>query len=526
MDRSLGGYNITVKKTVADWLMEELAARGVKAIFTLCGHGLDPLFAAARRQGLRLVDARNEQTAAYAADAYGRLTRSPGVCAVSSGVAVANAFAGVANAWFDSAPMLLLSGSADSDRFGRGCFQDMDAAAWAAPVTRYSRRVESAESAAAALAEAWTAARTGPGPAHLMLPMDIQRAEACPHEQRIEEPAEVLRPNHELEPIATALRKASRPLIVAGSGIYYNGEAFDLLSLAATFRIPVQTPIWDRGIFDPESPVFLGVVGAATGGPNLLEQSDCIVLAGAAADYRVKYLEVPGEIYPLARGFRGLRDRLIDTGCEACGEWLTDARAQQTAHLAQVRARAAQQTVGARTHASHIVDALEQWLPQEAVLIVDGGSIGQWAHQLLATRRYPGHWLTCGRSGVVGYGIGAAMAARIAHPSRPVLLLSGDGSFTFNVADLECAQRQRLPFTAIVADDQCWGITHSGHLKQFGAGISTQLGPIRFDLLAQSLGCAGERIDRPADLAPRLREALTAPDVTVLHVPITGGNPA
>jgi len=515
-----------VKKTTADRLVEELAARGVKAIFTLCGHGLDPLFAAARRQGLRLVDTRNEQTAAYAADAYGRLTRSPGVCAVSSGVAVANAFAGVANAWFESAPMLLLSGSADSDRLGRGCFQDMDAAAWATPVTRFSRRAESPETAVAMLAEAWDAACSGPGPSHLMLPMDLQRADASGQEQPIEKSAEVLRPNQELELVAAALRIAKRPLIVAGSGVYYNGEAFDLLSVASTFRIPVQTPIWDCGIFDAESPAFLGVVGAATGGADLLEQADCIVLAGAAADYRVKYLEVPGKIYPLARGFRGLRNRLVDTGCETFGAWLLEARSQQAAHVARVRERAAQQTVGARTHAAHIVDALEQWLPKDAVLIIDGGSIGQWAHQLLATQRYPGHWLTCGRSGVVGYGIGAAMAARVAHPDRPVVLLSGDGSFTFNVADLECAQRQRLPFTAIVADDQCWGITHTGHLKQFGAGISTQLGPIRFDLLAQSLGCAGERIDRPADITPRLREALSAPDVTVLHVPITGGNPA
>jgi acetolactate synthase I/II/III large subunit len=146
---------------------------------------------------------------------------------------------------------------------------------------------------------------------------------------------------------------------------------------------------------------------------------------------------------------------------------------------------------------------------------------------LLALRRYPAHWLTCGRSGVVGYGIGAAMAARLAHPDRAVVLLSGDGAFTFNVADLECAHRQALHFTAIVADDQCWGITHSGHLRQFGEGISTQLGPIQFDLLARALGCAGHRIGHARDLAPRFRDAIAnRQQTTVLHVPISGGNPA
>ena len=109
---------------------------------------------------------------------------------------------------------------------------------------------------------------------------------------------------------------------------------------------------------------------------------------------------------------------------------------------------------------------------------------------------------------------------------RAVVLLSGDGAFTFNATDLESAQRQGLHFTAIVADDQCWGITHSGHLRQFGQGISTQLGAIHFDLLARALGCAGYRVDYLKDLAPRLRDALASRQVTVLHVPITGGNPA
>jgi acetolactate synthase-1/2/3 large subunit len=191
-----------------------------------------------------------------------------------------------------------------------------------------------------------------------------------------------------------------------------------------------------------------------------------------------------------------------------------------------IEAAARSQIVGNQTHTLHVVQALAETLPPEAVLVIDAGSVGQWAHQLLTDRRYPGHWLTCGRSGVVGYGIGGAMAARLAFPGdRPIVLLSGDGAFTFAVADLECAARQGLHFTAIVADDKCWGITHSGHVKQYGQGIATALGAIRFDLLAQSLGCDGRRIDTAAGLAPALREAMAARRVSVLHVPVTGGNP-
>src|SRR6266571_6528380 len=108
--------------TAAEWLVRGLRERGVDWMATLCGHGLDPLFHAARRAGMRLIDTRNEQTAAYIADAYGRLTRRPGICAVSSGVAQVNALTGVANAWFDQGPMLLISGAAAASTAGMGHF--------------------------------------------------------------------------------------------------------------------------------------------------------------------------------------------------------------------------------------------------------------------------------------------------------------------------------------------------------------------------------------------------------------------
>src|SRR5262249_46629362 len=142
--------------------------------------------------------------------------------------------------------------------------------------------------------------------------------------------------------------------------------------------------------------------------------------------------------------------------------------------------RHAQESAGNEMHALHVIQAIQNVLPEDPVLLIDGGNIGQWAHQLLCADRYPSYWLTCGRSGVVGWGIGGAMAARLAFPGRPIILLSGDGAFTFNIADLESAARQNLPFVAVVADDQGWGITRSGHVRQFGAPIASSLGPIAF----------------------------------------------
>jgi len=114
----------------------------------------------------------------------------------------------------------------------------------------------------------------------------------------------------------------------------------------------------------------------------------------------------------------------------------------------------------------------------------------------------------------------------MAYPDRPVILLSGDGAFTFTVAELECAVRQKLHFVAVVSDDQGWGITRTGHERQFGEPIASSLGPIAFDRLAESLGARGVAVTRPEELVPALERALAEPAVTVLHVPVVGGYPA
>jgi len=501
---------------VVEWFVQGLQDRRVEWISALCGHGLDPLFDAADRAGIRIVDVRNEQTAGYMADYWGRLTRRPGVCASSSGVAVANMLTGVMNAWFDGSPVLALSGSADQWSLGLGSFQDSPQVRLAGQVTKLSIRLGIPHRVLELLDQAWTAAEgPEPGPVHVMLPMDIQRTAVA--ETDLVLPRSVPRPAvvEDITEVQAALEAAERPLILAGSGVYYARESEALAEFATRARIPVQTPIWDRGSFDQAADAFCGVIGAATGGPDLLDQADCVVLAGVQADYRTGYLQASGKRWlRFTRGWCKLQVA-PKTG------WLDQARAARDGYTAAIDAKGR----GQGMHTVDIIDALRSVLPDDAVLILDAGSVGQWAHQLLCGRRYPSYWLTCGRSGVVGYGLGAAMAARLAYPGRAVVLLSGDGSFTFTPAEIECAVRQRLPFTAIVADDRCWGITHSGHLRQFGKGIATQLGEIRFDLLAQSMGARGERINTVERIAPALRECLASNQVSVLHVPVAGGNP-
>ena len=517
--------------TAVEWFVRRLRERGVEWMATLCGHGLDPLFDAARRAGMRLVDTRNEQTAGYVAEYYGRLTRQPGVCAVSSGVAHVNAMTGVVDACFDGAPMLLISGAGALRTAGMGHFQDLDQVALAAPVTRYSRGIDCPERAVQILDEALDAAVSpAPGPVHLTFPMDIQTTEV--EQEKLIRPAPGPRArragDEDIEEVASALAKAKQPLIIAGSGLYYAGAGDRMLRFSERNSIPVVVPIWDRGTVDRPAETFLGVVGAMTGGPRLLADADCILMAGAAADYRVGFLQpdairVDAKVFFLERGWREMQAAYEGAGGGAHSEWLSEARRRRREFQQAVEGTAAKQAEQG-THSFDIISALRRVLTGETVLLVDGGSIGQWAHHLLC-HCYPGHWLTCGRSGVVGWGIGGAMAARLAYPDRPVILLSGDGAFTFNVAEIECAVRQSLPFVAIVADDQGWGITRVGHLEKFGEPIASSLGPIAIDRLAESLGARGVRVNKADEIEDALRSALAESVVTVIQAPTVGGNP-
>lgn len=542
--------------TTADILVAELQDRGVPFIATLNGYGLDPFFLACKRAGMRMIDVRNEQAAGYMAEVTGRLSRAVGVCAVSGAVAHANALTGVLNAWFDGAPMMLITGTTPASDLGWGNFQDFNPVPMAAPICKYARMLDIPERVGDIVHEAFTAATTGrPGPVHLALPLDVTAAEV--------DPARVARSRVRcgavapggageaaaIDKAATLIGGAQRPLLIAGSGVYYAHGEQALARFAAQQQMPTVTPIWDRGSVPQPIEQFVGVIGAASGGAKLLAEADLLILAGAEFDYRVGQISPPAiapdamvirihtDAMSLRRGLeadlsiQGSPATVLEQLAEACrrvdcppsATWLTEARRRRDAYRAGCLHVADQLPAG--INARDVVLAIGEVLTDETIMLVDGGNIGQWFHQLLLDR-YPGHWVTCGASGVVGWGLPGALAARALYPDRPVLLLSGDGSFTFTIAELECAARQSLPFVAVVADDQQWGISVSGHMSNHGEPLYSTLGPTRLDQVAQGFGCRSVRLERQDQLLPALRAALTDDRPVVIQVPIVPGSPS
>ncbi len=544
--------------TGADILVHCLAQRGVGFVTTLSGNGLDPFYEACRQAGLRLVDFRNEQAAAFAADAAARLTGRLGVCAVNAAVGHANALIGVVNAWFAGAPLLLISGSSDHARSDMGKFQDMDQLPLVAPLCKYARLVDRPERIPFYVHEACARATAGrPGPVHLTVPSNVLMAETAPP---ISRPATLAageaRPRAAADPACIAeaaalLARAERPLIVAGSGVFYARAQAALDAFARAWGIPVVVPIWDQGVVSRPSEQFLGVLGGFAGGPRLLPDADLVLLVGARVDYRVGYGEPPGlsldarliridvEASELrqgrepdvailadpASGLTALGEALARQGCRPRREWLAEAQRRDRVFRRpwSEPAAAASPITG-----QHIVDALRPFLSDELLFLIDGGNIGQWAHMVLAADRYPGHWLTCGPSGVVGWGVPGAIAAKLAYPDRPVLLLSGDGAIGFAIAELETAVRQDTPFVVVLADDRAWGSVVTGQEKRYGSEgvVASRLGPVAYDLVARGFGADGVQVEHADEIGPAVERGLAAGRPTLIHVPFAGGGPA
>ena len=546
--------------TGAEILIKCLGEAGVDRISLLCGNGLDPILAEANRAGMRLIDTRNEQAASYIADACARMTRRLGVCAVSSAVGHTNALIGVLNAHFDGAPLLLVSGASSREHIGMGVFQELDHIPLVGSITKYAWVVERAENIPVYVRDAVAKAVSGrPGPVHLTVPLDVLRTEVDDAAVRwVRQPQAVAGKDSSpgdadlMREAVRLLGQAQQPVLVAGTGLFYAQAGPALAELASGLSMPVVTPIWDRGVVEEESDWFLGVVGAASGSARILPDADLVILAGARVDYRLGYglppvigegtrvIRISADAEELRQGIepevallgdpasvlRQMAEEAQRQELRGFRPWLQEARCRDR----EFRWRWLEEPApdAPPMTGRHIVDALRPFLDDEAVFLIDGGNIGQWAHTALAHRRYPSTWLTCGASAVVGWGLPGAMGARLAYPDRPIILLSGDGAFTFTVAELESAARQELPFVVVLADDCAWGIVVSGQCQSYGEEgvVCSRMGPIDYVRMAESFGCLGLRAETPADIGASIERGLKAERPTVVHVPIVTGGPA
>ena len=529
------------RKRGCDALMQSLKTAGVRRIFTLSGNHIMPVFDAALDSGIELIHTRHEASTVHMADAYARITGEVGIALVTGGPGHANAVSALYTAQMAEAPIVLLSGHAPNDQLGQGAFQEMRQAEMAAPVTKAAWTCVGPDQVAGDIAKAIRIARSGrPGPVNLSLPTDAL-------ENTAEVPA-LKADAFEAEPLplapATAsdlmqrLARARRPMILAGPACMTRPGRALMAALEAASGVPVIGMESLRGIADASLGAFA----------QMLAQADCVLLVGKRLDFTLKFGHAPAfpaqatvhqvdaEPTEIERTRRALGSRLQVTALAdafAALSALTRAALSgaPTAWLADVRAAIAyrpQAWDGARSevpgklHPVQMLRPLQALLNShpEAVLVCDGGEIGQWAMACLSAP----HRVNNGVAGSIGSGLPYALAARCAQPQAPVVAVMGDGTVGFHIAEYDTAMRYGLPFVSVIGNDARWNAEYQIQLRDYGADrlVGCELRPMRYDAVAQAFGGHGELVTEPQTMAAAAQRAQASGLPACLNVMIEG----
>src|SRR5689334_8033319 len=479
----------------ADLLARSLAEAGVKHLFALSGNHVMPVFDAALDSGLELIHVRHEAAAVHMADAWGRLTGEPGIALVTGGPGHANAMGALYTALAAESPLVLFSGHAPLTELGKGAFQEMAQAAMAAPVTKASWTVQSADALATDVVKAWREATSGtPGPVHLSIPNDVLdgtstvavpvRAAFGPSEERDEGKA-------------VPLGAAQRPLIIAGPAAMRNG----MHELEEVTGIPVIGMESPRGVNDPS----LGRVA------GILARADLVLLLGKRVDFTLRFGKAfaPGARVVQVQSVRGIQFKN--------NEWLEEVRAAlryRPREWSSIRsgAQGPVHPVDLCREVQKLLDA------RDAILVSDGGEFGQWAQACLSAPRR----LINGPAGSIGSALPFAAAAKLAHPDSPVVAMLGDGTLGFHLSEIDTAVRHGLGYVAVIGNDATWNAEYQIQLRAYGSARAKgcELLPTRYGAVARALGAHGEDVERPGELQAALQRAVASGKPACVNVMI------
>lgn len=519
-----------VKGHAGDLAWAVLRGFGVRELFTLNGAHIWPFYDPGVRPDLApadrfpVYDTRHEQTAAFAAEAMAKLTRRPGVAALTAGPGVTNGISAITTAQFNGSPLVVLGGRAAQGTWGIGSLQEFDHVPVVAPITKLARTVTSVEGTAADVHDAVTAALTPHrGPVFLDVPIDVLFA---PGEAAV--PAPVVPRGADPDPdevakAAALLAGAERPMLIAGSDVWFDGTWDALRACVEALRVPTFTNGLGRGCLPADHELaFSRTRGMAKGG------ADVVVVVGTPLDFRVSFGRFgDAAVIHIADSAEGIATH-VDLAAAPAGDLAAiltalaatgEARADKEPWIAKLRdaeaaARAAERAEldagGTPIHPARVYGELQRVLDRDAVLVNDGGDFVSYAGKLLDSYE-PGLWLDPGPYGCLGTGLGYALAARVAHPDRQVVALLGDGAFGFGGLDVDSLVRHHLPVVMVVGNNGIWGLEKHPMQMIYGYDAACDLQPAtRYDDVVTALGGAGETVERPEDLGPALGRALAS----------------
>lgn len=534
-------------------VIESLRAERVQYVYGIVGscmiEVMDDLYG---RKDITWIGTRHEQAAAHMADGYARVSGKVGVCMATNGPGATNLTTAVSVARLSHSPMVAITGASMLSQVHRDSFQEIDHVAMFKPLTKWTAQVPHANRIPELFRHAFRVATSGKkGPVHVDLPRDLLNedvdVEVLPPARYREEHAGPAHPQS-VAAAADALLRAHRPVIVAGLGVGDSGASADVLELAEMLSAAVVTSYSRNDMVPTEHPLVLGAIGRA-GAPEAkaaMHGTDLILAAGTRLahfstffDHSVVPAGVPilqieidaqeiGRHYPVEVGMIGdARETL--RAIIAALKARANAWPRNRDHLADIakhkRERADRLAAAARLDATPIkprrVHAeLTKVLPRDVIVSIDGGTTISPVFNMYDFN-VPRSFVTPVDQGCLGFAYPAAIGAKMAAPSRPVVCLNGDGSFLMNACEIETAMRCKAPVVAIILNNNCWG-SEKAYQKYFFGGryVGSDITNPRFDKFAELFGGRGFYVDRAADIGQAVAEALKADVPTIVEIPV------
>lgn len=550
------------KITVGELLVRCLRAEGVEMMTGIIDGAHIPIVASTPKYGIRYINTRHEEAAVHIAEGYARIARRVGVALANPACGTGNMLAGVVSAHGEGHPVLALGTlrsrlKADPNR--GGAWQSADTESMARPITKYAATVRQWERLPEMTRAAFRAAMTGrPGPSYLAIPDDVLGIQIDDDKLPPIYPAQRYRVTNMgagdpawIERAAELLANAKRPYIHAGKGVLWADAGKELVAVGDHLAAPMSSSLGGRGIVPEDHPHFFHPFDLAGAGLARSEADVVLVVGARLGEYDgwglpplwgdpAKQQTIQMDCDPMSIGLnRPVDVPIVADAKVALAALLADLRAktnprQDPGDIARYREQSAPAMAQAFEYLGkegktglnpgQMVLGVRQFFPPDAITVLDGGNTTLTAvafHPILSSPSF----LYSVKMGYLGTGLPFALGAKLAAPQRPVCLISGDGAMGFNIMEMETAVRERLPVIVLVAVDDAWGMEKTAFVSQ-GLGPADwadrgiDITAVRYDRVAEGLGCHGEYVDKQEQLAPALQRAVDSGKPALLHVQV------
>lgn len=520
--------------TVAEALIRCLEQENVELVFGYPGGAILPVYDALNKTTIKHVLVRHEQGAAHAADGYARVTGKVGVCLSTSGPGATNLITGIANAYMDSVPMVVITGQVSTGMVGTDAFQEVDITGITLPITKHNFLVKDPNQLPVIIKKAFHLASTGrPGPVLIDLPKDVAMEKI-----KFKYPKTVVLPGYKptykghpsmVQQAARIIMESERPVIYAGGGIRIANAAPELLQLAEMINAPVTHTLMGLGCLPGDHPLFLGMLGlhGTRYANQAVTESDCLIAVGARFDDRVvsrisgfaptaKIIHIdidPAEIgknvqirLPIVGDVKNVLGALLpQLGKKENSQWL--ARIRQLKEEFPLR-----YDLNGGLKPQFVVEKLNQHKDDTAIVVTDVGQHQMWAAQYMSFKE-PRCFLSSGGLGAMGFCLPAAVGAKLGAPDRTVILVVGDGGFQMTMQELGTIAEQKLPLKIFILNNQRLGMVRQ--LQEFYCqnryvAVDFQFNP-DFAALGRLYGMEGYTVETARQLEELLPEILTSP---------------